>query len=98
MPAPKRRRWFSLSLRTLLIGVTVISVLFGWFLHHRGVKIAEKERLEAQFLDSGVHVAFEDDLLGWTVPARQRLDGCGVGEPIDLDEPLVWSWLRTISA
>jgi hypothetical protein len=33
MPAPKRRRWFSLSLRTLLIGMTLISVGFAWFLH-----------------------------------------------------------------
>jgi hypothetical protein len=32
MPAPKRRRWFSLSLRTVLIGVTVISVGVGWLL------------------------------------------------------------------
>jgi hypothetical protein len=33
MPAPKRRRWFSLSLRTLLIGMTLISVGFASFLH-----------------------------------------------------------------
>jgi hypothetical protein len=33
MPAPKRRRWFSLSLRTLLIGVTLIRVLFSVGLH-----------------------------------------------------------------
>ena len=44
MPAPNRRRWFSLSLRTVLIGMTVISVGFAWFLHHRREKIAERER------------------------------------------------------
>jgi len=30
MPAPKRRRWLSLSLRTVMIGMTVVSVGFGW--------------------------------------------------------------------
>ena len=41
MSGPKRRRWFSLSLRTLLIGMTLLSVLFAWFLHHRREKVAE---------------------------------------------------------
>jgi hypothetical protein len=37
MPAPQRRRWLSLSLRTLLIGVTLISVALGGHLvAHRG--------------------------------------------------------------
>jgi hypothetical protein len=35
MPAPKRRRWFALSLRTVMIGITLISGLFGWLLHYR---------------------------------------------------------------
>lgn len=49
MSAAKRRRWFSLSLRTVM---TLISVGFGWFLYQRREKIAEKERLLKQPLQT----------------------------------------------
>jgi hypothetical protein len=41
MPTLKRRRWFSLSLRTVMMGMTLISVGFAWFLHHRWGKFVE---------------------------------------------------------
>lgn len=31
MASPKRRRWYSLSLRTLLVGMILLSVVFAWF-------------------------------------------------------------------
>lgn len=43
MPAPKRRRWFSLS---LLIGVTLLNVLFGGLLLDRGDKLILTHSLE----------------------------------------------------
>lgn len=64
MPAPERRRWFSLSLRTVMIGMTVISVGFSWFLHHRQLKIAEPERIERKYDAFG----FGDSFFGWEVP------------------------------
>jgi hypothetical protein len=80
MPAPKRRRWFSLSLRTLLIGMTVLSVGFAWFLHHRNQRIAERDRLLKEYpqssslqmgrIGSGPTIGLEfcDTLLGWELP------------------------------
>jgi Leucine-rich repeat (LRR) protein len=67
MPARKRRRWFSLSLRTLLIGMTLVSVGFAWFLHHRRAKIAERERLSRK-LRSPNSAYFVDSILGWDLP------------------------------
>jgi hypothetical protein len=64
MPIPKRRRWFSRSLRTLLIGMTVISVGLAWFLHHRREKIAERERIEKRY-DA---FDFGGSFFGWELP------------------------------
>ena len=83
MPAPKRRRWFSLSLRSVMIGMTLISVGFAWFLHHRRQKIAEKERLYDEY--HAIDFGFEDVILGWEIPYHDS----------GYDR---WWWLRAISA
>jgi hypothetical protein len=94
MPVPKRRRWFSLSLRTVLIGMTVVSVGFAWFLHHRREKIAEKERLEREFSDSvGLH--FSDTFFGWDLPPRRFSRTGGAGSPLGMVDQ--WDWLRPMS-
>lgn len=67
MPTPKRRRWFSLSLRTVLIGMTLISMGFAWFLHYRREKIAERDRLLKK-LRSPSSAYFVDSILGWDLP------------------------------
>jgi hypothetical protein len=81
MPAPKPRRWFSLSLRTVMIGMTVVSVGFAWFLHHRREKTAEKERLKREFAGPGVSLGFCDHLFGWELSE----------DPFGDDS---WWWLR----
>jgi hypothetical protein len=82
MPAPKRRRWFSLSLRTVLIGMTVLSVGFWWFLHYRREKVAERGRIEAKY-DA---FEFGESLLGWELPAAPAADS---------SDP--WKWLRFLA-
>jgi hypothetical protein len=91
MSAPKRRRWFSLSLRTLLIGITLVSVLFAWFLYHRRVKTAERDQLLKEYHSAisrgrfggvgfgpAVQLEFRDTLFGWELPhPRYSLDYSG---------------------
>jgi hypothetical protein len=93
MPIPKRRRWFSLSLRTLLIGMTLISGLFGWFLHHRREKIAERNRLLKKYPpyrgvlgieEEPVHLIFADHFFGYELPDERY-------------SAKAWQWLRPLS-
>jgi hypothetical protein len=95
MAAPKRRRWYSLSLRTLMIGMTLASVWFWWYFHHRGGSVAEKERLQKLYGTlSGavgnerpaVELEFHDILFAWELPNPKPR------------APDPWWWLRPVTA
>lgn len=95
MAAVKRRRWYSLSLRTLMIGMTLASVWFWWYFHHRGGSVAEKARLQKLYGSlSGrvgsdrpaVELEFHDILFAWELPnPKPRM-----ADP--------WWWLRPVTA
>src|SRR5436190_3689357 len=65
------RRWLSVSLRTMLIGVTMLSAVFAWFLHHRQTMVRSRERFE-KILPSQVKLTFRDSLLGADLPQLGR--------------------------
>jgi hypothetical protein len=95
MPSSKRRRWHSLSLRTLMMGMTLASVWFWWYFHHRGSRVAEKARLQKLYGTlSGsvgserpaVELEFHDVLFAWELPNPEPR----AGDP--------WWWLRPVTA
>lgn len=96
MPAPQRRRWFSLSLRTLLVAITLLSVVFGWFLHHRRVKLEERQILTSRYASVG-GVEFRDEVLGWQLPEKPVDWICGLGGESTAEERDAWRWLRFLS-
>lgn len=62
------RRWCTLSLRTMLIGITLLSVLFAWQFYYRGQKVRERDRIVAMLTGSNAHVNFRYTILGWKMP------------------------------
>src|SRR5436190_21893973 len=57
------RSWLSVSLRTMLIGVRMLSAVFAWPLHHRQTMVRSRERFE-KMLPSQVKLTIRDSLLG----------------------------------
>jgi hypothetical protein len=64
----QRRSRFSISLRTLLIGVALVSALFAWQFHYRGQKVKERDRIRTLMSSFELHVNFRYVILGWEVP------------------------------
>jgi hypothetical protein len=62
-----KRRWTSLSLRTLLLGVTLFSMVCAWLLHYRRGMHLARERFETT-APRGVKLTFRDSLLGLELP------------------------------
>lgn len=67
-----QRRWLSFSLRSLLILLTVVSVVFAWALHYRGEKVREQQRIVELLAGHETHVNFRYSLLGCHVPVEAR--------------------------
>lgn len=62
------RRWCTLSLRTMLVGITLLSVFFAWQFYYRGQKVRERDRIVAMLAGRNAHVNFRYTILGWKVP------------------------------
>jgi hypothetical protein len=52
----------------MLVGVTLLSILFAWQFYYRGQKVRERDRIIAIFSNTESHVGFRYSLLGWEVP------------------------------
>lgn len=65
-----RRSWYSVSLRTLLIGMTLLSMLCAWQFYYRGQAVREQKRIVGMFAGTKSHPGFRYMLLGWDVPYK----------------------------
>lgn len=71
-----------LSLRVLLIVVTVASLLFAWQFYYRAQAIRDSERIGKLFSATDSHINFDWRLWGWSVPAEwERLYYIAIPEP-----------------
>ena len=49
-----RRRWYTLSLRTMLLGITLLSVLFAWQFYYRARKMREARQMQTLLAERGI--------------------------------------------
>jgi len=93
----RRRRWYQFNLRTLLIGVLLVSLPLSWFACR--VQEARKEREAVEALrDVGVAVVYDYQLSDGHVSVPDNLgnaDMYGIGSN-DLAEPPGPPWLRRL--
>lgn len=95
MTPSNQPRWYSLSLRTLLIAVTLLGVVFAR-IPSRQLAIAKRDRLQKLQVSTSYaySVEFSNSIAGWDLPEPTYTNLKGGGQRKQND---VW-WLRPLSA
>ncbi len=71
MTAPPKRRWYQFSLRTLLIGVTLLAVACGWAVDHVRL-VRERDEAASDLRKAEAELKFAGDYVGQAQAAVVR--------------------------